>query len=470
MNLKNLIESTLGNLVNAPNDNLSNVEINDISIDSRAIKTGDVFIAIQGDKFDGHDFIQDVISKGAICCVISNKKCLEQLDNYEDISCEFLLVDDTTKAFGRIAKYIRSNFNFPVIAITGSCGKTTTKEILAAILKTKGDVLYSDKSFNNHVGVPLTAIKSLKDKKAYVAAIFEIGTNHQGEIDYLTEIVRPNVAILTKVAPVHIGNFGSIDDLVFEKQQIFKYLNENDLAIVNADDFYKYKHQSATTKYFAIDNKDDADIYASNIVLDKKQLSNFNLHYKNKSINITSPFLGKHNIYNILSASLAALNLGYTLDEVKKGIENNLRAISGRLELKSGINDSVIIDDAYNANPVAVKASLDILANYQKNSKKCFVFADMGELGNDAELYHKEIGQIINEMSIDYFYAYGELVKYSIDNYNKLSNKSGVYCSSKDDLTIKLKELLNKEKGLTLLFKGSNSMGLKDVVNNLVNK
>jgi len=476
MNLENLIEITSGSLINKSNESLGNIKINDISIDSRTIQTGDVFIAIKGDKFDGHDFIQEVISKGTICCLISDKNCLESLN--KELCCNIVLVDDTTKAFGQIAKYIISNFNFPVIAITGSCGKTTTKEALAAILKTKGNVLYSEKSFNNHVGVPLTALKALKNNQDYVAAIFEIGTNHRGEIDYLTKIVRPNVAILTKVAPVHIGNFGSIDDLVYEKQQIFKYLNENNLAIVNQDDFYKYKHEKANTKYFAIDTIDNADIYASDIVLNKKQLANFNLHYQNKKININSPLLGKHNIYNILSAALAALNLGYTLDDVKEGIEKNLKAISGRLEIKSGINDSIIIDDAYNANPIAVKASLDILANYENNSKKCFVFADMGELGDDAKLYHKEIGQIINEMGIDYFFAYGELVKYSIDNYNKLENKLenklgnkvGIYCSSKDDLTLKLKELLNKEKGLTLLFKGSNSMGLKDVVNNLVNK
>ena len=195
MNLDELIKIISGKIIleiNLSGIKNHDIKIKQIEIDSRKITPGDVFIAIKGNNFDGHDFIDQAINNGAVCCIVSNKI---NLSDYEKFNCQIILVEDTIISFGKIAKYIISNFNFPVIAITGSCGKTTTKEILAAILKTKGKVLYSDKSYNNNIGVPLTALKGLNNQD-YVAAIFEIGTNHIGEIEYLSEIVRPDIAIL----------------------------------------------------------------------------------------------------------------------------------------------------------------------------------------------------------------------------------------------------------------------------------
>lgn len=344
-----------------------------VSTDTRTINNGDLFIALRGPNYDGHNFIDDAASKGAIAAIVDRpipSPCL----------IPTLQVSDTLIALGKLAKWRRDKYAVPIIAVTGSCGKTTTKSLLTSILEQKGKVLSPQKSFNNAIGLPLTLMQLTKEHEY---AITEIGANHFGEIAYLTNIASPNVAIITTIAPVHLEGFGDLNGVAKAKSEIFQGLPRNGIAVINADDhFCNYlKERAAPHRIITFSKEVNADVFAKNVKLTNEGFSKFVLHIGNESIDITLPLLGSHHVTNALAAAAGTFAIGASLTEIKKGLENII-PVDKRMVKKPGIDGSIILDDTYNANPVAVEAALRLVNKF--NGEKVFIFGEMGELGKEA--------------------------------------------------------------------------------------
>lgn len=420
-----------------------------LSTDTRSLRNDEVFVAIKGENFNGHDFLATAKEQGAAAAIVS-----------DDVAhtMNLIKVADTRLALGAFAKYHREQFAIPVIAVTGSCGKTTTKSMMAAILKKCGEVLANQGTFNNDIGVPLTLLQ-IEAKHEF--AVVEMGMNHFGEIRYITQLAKPTVALITNVAPAHLQGVGTIEGVAKAKAEIFEGLSVEGTAIINADDqFADYWRQLLAGKKiisFGINNK--ADFYATDIGLDAKGCAHFNLICPLGTTHINLPVLGKHNVMNALAAAAATYAAGASLDAIKQGLET-ITAVNKRLVQYEGKRNAQIIDDTYNANPLSFQAALQILSNVP--GKKMLVLGDMGELGNDAEKYHFELGKQAKQMGIDELYAYGKLSKQTADAFGQKAH----YFSDQEQLIAAVEQAL--ADNMTVLVKGSRSMRMENVVQNLI--
>lgn len=427
----------------------SEVYFPSISIDTRNLEPGQLFIALKGDQFDGHDFLQSAIAKKAAAAIVSIPTKLP---------IPTLSVQNTRIALGKIAAHHRLQHQLPVIAITGSCGKTTTKTMLASILNQMGETLAPEKSYNNDVGVPLTLLKL---EPHYRYAVIEMGANHSGEIGYLSGIAKQNVAIITNVAPAHLAGFGSVEGVARAKGEIYQALSTNDVAIINNDDFFsgywlpQLHVQSVVT--FGIKNK--ADIMAQNIRLDEEGKASFDAIYPKGRLQIRLPVMGSHNVMNALAAIAAAYVVDATSDAIEQGL-SNFEPVSKRLIRHRGQGDALIIDDTYNANPLSVSAALEILAHY--SGEKIFVFGDMSELGKEEEQHHTEVGEKARALGIDKLYACGKLSKLTVEAFGK----NGFYYQDQSSLITALKPRLHSKN--IVLIKGSRSSKMENIVQALI--
>lgn len=419
-----------------------------VSIDSRTILAGEAFIAIVGPQFDGHDFVKQAKDRGASCAIVTHPV---------DYAIPQLIVKDTRLMLGELAALRRKQLNIPVIAVTGSCGKTTTKSILAAILGQVGQVNYSQASYNNDFGLPLTLLQTNAE---HDFCVLEMGANHPGEIAYLTHIAKPTVAIVTMAAPVHLEGFGDLPGVAAAKGEIFQGLNEDGTGIINVDDrFFSYwkdlldQHNSCS---FAIDAQ--ADVRATGIKTDSTHQTHFVLHYGEDAKKICLPLIGEHHVYNVLAAVAACLNIGISFSTVVKGIES-IEPVDKRMVKLSGLNNAQILDDSYNANPTAVLAAIKVLAN--SFGEKILVLGDMGELGDQAQCLHQEVGRNAKEQGIDAFFTYGELAKASATAFGTGAEH---FCDQQL-LVDKLRPLLTPTT--TVLVKGSRSMKMENIVSAL---
>lgn len=434
-----------------------NLLINNINIDSRISQKNELFIAIEGENFDGHNYVIAAEKAGAIACIVNRF-----LPNIKILQIK---VCDTKISLRQIASHICNNYFLPKIAITGSCGKTTTKKLTESILSTKFTTLASAKSFNNDIGVPLTAFNLLNT--AYETVVFEIGTNKPGEIDSLTKIVQPNIAVITNIGESHLAGFNNnIDNIFAEKSDIFNYLqaNEKFSAIINYDDkYYKYWQQRLQQKnlsYLSFGLNSQADIYASNINFNANEYYiDFNLHYKKQQIAIKLPLLGKHNIYNALAAACVGIKLNINLSAIKNGLEQ-CSAAQHRMLLQQGINNCIIIDDSYNANPTSTQAAINFLSALP--GQKIFVFGDMEELGINTIQLHEKIGLQARELGIDSLLTIGKLAVHSANKFGK----NAVSFQNKNELSAHMQKLANNN--VTFLLKASNKMQLWKISNQLL--
>lgn len=421
----------------------NDVEFHRIVIDSRIVKVGDCFIAIKGDVFDGHDFLGQVAEKKAAVAIV---------DRNVTINCPSIIVKNTKETLKTLASYYRDAAHIPIIGITGSCGKTTTRALTESILKQCGHVLASQKSFNNDIGLPLTLFQLQPD---HDFAVLEMGTNHPGEIAALTAIAKPTVAVVTMVAAVHVGNFASVEAITDEKSVIY---DNADIAIINSDDpqrdiFYQHAQKQIIT--FGIHRP--ADVMAKNIVMKNNQ-AHFNLVTKMGEIDIALPLLGRHNVTNALAAASIAIALNISLLNIKSGLETTLPEY-GRLNIKKGSQGETLIDDSYNANPTSVKAAIDILKTYQD---PILVLGDMGELGEMAQAGHQEVGAYAATAGIKALYCYGPLSLYAAQAFGQ----SAQHFETQDQLVAALQPVLSQNS--TVLVKGSNSMKMNNIVNMLI--
>jgi UDP-N-acetylmuramoyl-tripeptide--D-alanyl-D-alanine ligase len=422
------------------------VKIIGITTDTRKIKAGCLYIALSGENFDGHDFVKSAQEQGA-SAVIIEKPVASDLPS--------LLVNDTRKALGDLAKFWLQRFDLPVIAITGSNGKTTTKEMLKSILTEKTsatEVLANEGNLNNDIGVPLTLF-NLQAQHRY--AVIEMGANHRGEIAYLTNIAQPSCATITHCAPAHLEGFGSVKGVALAKGEIFSNLTANGVAIINNDDEYAtlWKKLAAphTIQTFSLNN--NADITAIKLQLDDNS-SNFILKTKTGEIAIHLPLPGQHNIMNALTASACALACGCSLIEIQQGLQN-MQAVKGRLQITK-VNNITLIDDTYNANPASLNAALAILNKHP--APAWLVLGDMNELGSQSANFHKEAGKLARKMGVERLWAIGELSNYAVEGFGE----GGRHFDNHQELIKSLRNKLSSQ--ITILIKGSRGMQMETVV------
>ena len=426
----------------------ADIEVSNIGTDSRNIINNQLYIAIKGENFDGNSFASDAIKQGAGAVLISDASSSAR---------PAILVKNTRLALGLLAKYWRNKFALPVIAVTGSNGKTTVKEMIAAILNAANkNVLATQGNLNNDIGMPMTLL-NLQQK--HDVAVIEMGMNHLGEIDYLTRIAQPTVAVINNAGTAHIGELGSRENIAKAKGEIFAGLFDDGIAVINADDDYAdyWKSLNINKKIITfglndLDKQKQADVTA--VFEEKDGINQVNLSTPNGSVTFNLAVLGKHNVSNALAASACAVALGVSNADIASGL-SNMQAVYGRLQCKAGFNGAALIDDTYNANPDSMKAAIDVLAT-QQNS--IFVMGDMAELGDNAPQMHADIGLYAKQKGVGQLYTFGDLSAKASD----LFGQNAAHFNSLESLVYALKNQM--KLGVTVLVKGSRSMQMERVV------
>ena len=420
-----------------------NITVTGLSTDTRTIKGGELFVALKGHNFDGHDFINTALEKGAAACLVQN-----------EIAANAVVTKDTHQALGLLAKAWRQQFKKTVIAITGSNGKTTVKEMIASIMGQNQSVMATNGNFNNDIGVPLTLFR-LNDK--YDAAVIEMGANHLGEIAYLTNLALPDIAVITNIGSAHLEGFGSIKNIAKAKSEIFLGLSESGIAVINADDTFFDELKKITKKHKVISfGMSDADVTCSFEL--NSMGSILKVSTPKGTCNINLKLLGSHNVMNALAAIAVAIAADISLVHIVKGLEI-LKPVNGRLQLKQGLNNSIVIDDTYNANPTSLTAALNVLRDF--SGKHFLALGDMGELGKSADSLHIDAGHYAKESGVDSLYSFGKFAAKAAKEFG-----ANGYCYDKhEDMIDALRNELSSD--VTLLVKGSRSMHMENVVNAL---
>jgi len=429
-------------------------EVKSVCVDSRVLKRGEFFFALKGKNFDGHDFIKNAVEREAGGIVYSKEDAdfAKPFPKFPSI----IKVSDTLAALAALAKAYRARFpKIKVTGITGSNGKTTTKEMLVSILKRKFSTAFNKGNFNNRIGLPLSVL-NLNKENAH--AVFEMGTSEFGEIKILADIVSPDAAIITNIGLAHLETFKNPEGVFKEKRALFERVSNDGFAVINNDDkILKEMPRKAYSKTITFGLYGGADVYAKNIaLLDGEQ--SFELHAGSKSALINTPVKGKFNVYNALAAAAAAYGHGMSLEDIKAGIEN-FEPPSMRLETRVLKNGITLINDAYNANPSSMKESVLAAVESYADKDVYLVLGDMAELGEKAGEHHAQIGEFIDGLKIKGVYLAGGLISRAKEN---ISSKP-VFCVQKrQDLIEKLlKEPFNSKS--VVLFKASRSSKLEEV-------
>lgn len=426
-----------------------------VNTDTRALAAGDLFVALRGENFDAHNFLQQAAEKG-VCGLV-----VERFDS--SINLPQLIVSDTLLALGQIAAMNRNVFNKPVLAVTGSSGKTTVKTMLADILRECGNVHATKGNFNNHIGVPLTLLQLNAD---HDFAVIEMGASAIGEIAYLCSLARPQVTMINNVMPAHIAGFGSIEGVAQAKGEIYQGLTSANTAIVNIDDNFSpqwlagLKAPVIKTPVIKVSlNNSLADCYAEEIIFSADSVA-FDLIIRNERIPVSLHALGEHSIRNALMAAAMAYAAGANLENIKQGLAN-FSAVGGRMSRHVGYNNALIIDDSYNANPGSVRVAIDVLA--AREGKRILVLGDLAELGADAENLHAQLGAYAKQHKVDHFFTLGVLTKCASESFGQQVGQ--YHFVERDSLIAELKNHATPDT--TILIKGSRSAKMDLVVSAL---
>ena len=449
LSVKDLLQATNGNLISG--NELD--EINNIAIDSRKAKLGDVFIAIIGENLDGHKFMQSALDNGCKTFIKNRSNSIK----FESSDINLIEVDDTTIALGDIAKYYKEKFVIPYIGVTGSVGKTTTKDMIYAAISNNFDTLKNEGNFNNHIGVPLTLFNL---NKKHECAIIEMGMSNFNEIEYLANIVNPKIGVISNIGLSHIENLGSQDGILKAKLEITTNFDENNILILNGDDEYLSKVCKEDCNYnlktFGFNSNND--VYCTEYIMSEDSI-NFKCIINGKEEAIFIPTVGKHNIYNAMAAILVGLTLGMELEDIKLGLRG-FTASKMRLDIFKK-DDLTIINDAYNASPDSMKAALDILGRYEK--RRVAILGDMFEMGEHSEYGHRLVGESsIN--NVDVLITVGDMSKFIGDEAKKLGlDNNNIHHFENKELAIEsLNNLINKDD--VVLVKASRGMKLEQIV------
>ena len=429
-------------------ESLLDREVAGVTIDSRKVEKDFLFVAINGERFNAHQFIPDTIEKGALC-VVSH-------EDLGDTDYPYILVEATGQALLDIAKLYRDSFDVKVVGITGSVGKTSTKEFVASVLAQKYKTHKTQGNFNNEIGVPLTLLAMPEDTEA---AVVEMGINHFGEMHRLSEMVKPDICVMTNIGQCHLEFLGSRDGILKAKSEIFDFMNPEGTVCVNGDDDKLMTIEEVHGKkpvHFGLSPEND--IYADTIVSRGLLGSTATIHTPDAAFDVQIPLPGAHMVLNALAATAVGLQLGLTTEQIAAGIAA-VQAVSGRSRVVQA-GDLVLIDDCYNANPVSTKAALDLLS--LADGRKVAVLGDMFELGEKEREMHGQVGAYAAEQGIDCLYCAGSL---SEEMY-RAAKEAGISCaehfSDTDALLAALPGLL--QPGDSVLIKASHGMGYTKIV------
>ncbi len=425
--------------------------ISNITTSSQEVEIGSLFIAIRG----GHKFVQDAIDKGAICCLVEERL---ELDSK---GCTIIYVESTEKAIIELAKFYRSLFNIPAVAVTGSKGKTSTKDLVASVLAEKYNVLKTEGNFNNEIGVPITIFKL---REHHEIMVIEMGMNHFGEIEKLTDIVKPNVAIISNIGVDHIEYLGSKEGILKAKMEITKGLKLGGTLILNQDDEMLSTVKQSDFENFKIvsyGKSKDANYNIKNIIADGIETSTFEVDADGKTESYTLNYPGEFMVYNALCGIICGDEFGVDADSIRRGILN-LELSKNRLDNFSLKCGTTVINDAYNASPDSMRAVVSILDEVN-NKRKVVVLGDMFELGENSQTMHKELGEFLATKDLDNIIFVGDMMKNAYLAYSKLSENNCVYVTNIDEIIPKLNDLTLNANDV-LLFKASNGMKFRDVI------
>jgi UDP-N-acetylmuramoyl-tripeptide--D-alanyl-D-alanine ligase len=426
--------------------------IKQLNTDSRTLTSEEVFLALKGPSFDGHRFVEQAQALNCHAVIV---------DHLQDITIAQIVVEDTRIALGQIGAYVKEKSNVLTVGITGSSGKTTVKEMTAAILSRLGRVLATAGNFNNDIGVPLTLLR-LDDNYDY--AVIEMGANHLGEIAYTCNLVKPDVALINNIAPAHLEGFGDLMGVARAKAEIYEGLKANGSAIYNSEckfaDTWQWRLADKKVRTFSVETT--TGCYSSHVVLNDDGCASFQLNTSQGNCLIELTLPGKHNVCNALAAATIALEMGASLNDISLGLAA-MAPVKGRLNLYQLDQQYKVIDDTYNANVGSIKAASELLANF--SGCRILLLGDMGELGEKTISYHQEVGVYAKKLGIDNLLTLGELSQYTC----KAFGDDAYHFSDKALLIQKLQTLLiDEHRQVSILVKGSRSSKMELVVQDIV--
>ena len=451
--VKDILKETGGKLITGD----ENFECAKFVRDTREIQGGEIYIGLIGSK-NGGIYFEQALENGAAGVILQDIEINEeQREKYKNKI--IIKVKDTLKALQKIAEMKRDTYYIPIVAVTGSVGKTSTKDIIANVLSQKYKTLKTEGNYNNHIGLPLTLLR-LEDHEV---AVVEMGMNHLGEISLLSNIAKPNLCVITNVGTSHIGNLGSRENILKAKLEILEGNKEKEIVINNDNDmlhkFYIEQSEGINVITYGID--EESKIYATNII-EKEESSTFLCHIDNEEFEVEIPVAGTHFIYNALCAAAVGNKLGLTKEQIKNGIET-FELTKKRMDIETLANGVKIINDSYNASFESMKGSIENLARY--DTRKIAVLGDMFELGEYSEELHRKVGSQVVKNKIDILLCAGENAKNIADQAQKEGMQNIYYYEDKEEMLKKLKEIIRKDD--VILFKASNGMKFFELVEKL---
>ncbi len=416
-----------------------------ISIDTRKILPEQLFIALRGEHYDGHQFVEQSIAAGA---------CAVMVEKVSPLNFPQIIVQNTLQALQELARQWRASLSPTVVAVTGSNGKTTSKEILCSILRLWCKFKATEKNLNNHIGVPLSLLK-LEDKDQ--VAVLEMGANHQKEIAFLTQMIQPDIAWITNAGPAHLEGFGSLEGVAQGKGELFENLKSDGIAIVNADDTYASYWESLlpTQKIIRF------GLHKKAHVSGQYSVQECHINIDNETHTLNMPLRGEHNLSNALGASAVAHALGVPSKTIVQGIEA-MEPVAGRLVPVAVTKDMCLLDDTYNANPASLQSALNTLSEYP--GQKWLILGTMAELGEQAPEWHAQAADMARQCKVNRLFAMGDFAKYAVKSFGQ----KGQCFDTLEELTQCLSAELKHEQAVTLLVKGSRSAGMEQVVHNIM--
>ncbi|MDD5363182.1 MAG: UDP-N-acetylmuramoyl-tripeptide--D-alanyl-D-alanine ligase [Ignavibacteria bacterium] len=428
-----------------------------VSIDSRTVNGSELFFAIKGGSNDGHNYVSDLVKKKIIKAAVVNKKWYDRSGKSLK-GCSFVAVKDTIKTLGELAVIHRDLMNIPIAAIAGSNGKTTTKDLAAAVLSKKFNLLKTEGNFNNHIGLPLTLLR-IEEKHDF--CVLETGSNHFNELEYLCRIAKPDAALVTNIGREHLEFFKNLNGVAKEEFQVYDWVRKNGSVCfydLNDDYIRKYKKNKKEDS-FTYSYNYSADVKGTMCGYDKMFRPVISYKYNGKTYKTYVNTFGKHSFYNGLAAIALGVYFGVRAADIAEALQN-FNSHSGKrmqVETKDGI---VLINDAYNSNPDSVKLGFETLKEYKTKGRKHVILADMLEMGKASEKEHLNIGKAAAQMKFDFLYTYG---KDSFQTFKGAKNlKNNFYFNIKDDMAEFVKS--NIRKGDIVYVKGSRGMKLEEVI------
>ena len=455
MKIKDILKVTNGEML-VGNEELT---CENFSKDTRTIQKGDIYIGLKGENFDGSQFWKQALESGAEAVIVQDVKISPiEMEKYSNKT--IVKVEDTLKALYEIAKYKRSLYDIPVVAITGSVGKTSTKDIIASVVATKYKTLKTQGNNNNNIGLPLTILK-LRDHEALV---IEMGMNHFGEISLLTDIAKPTLAVITNIGTSHIGNLGSRENILKAKLEILEGMRIPKVIVNNDNDllhnWYNENNKKIEIHTFGIEN--DSEVMAEDIKM-QEESSEFTAIEDSKKVKINVPVGGKHFVYNALCAIAVGKMLDISTEQIRQGIES-FELTKKRMDIKKLENGAIIINDAYNASYESMKVSLEFLAKHT-GERKIAVLGDMFELGKYTEELHRKVGKEVAKNNIDVLICAGENAKYIIEEAQKNSKIKTYFMHNNEEIVEKLSQ--ESKNGDVILVKASNGMKFFEICQKL---